>query len=84
MNHFAGEFETHLTVAHSSRADDEDRLRGWAERHGVKYTRIMLDRGATPDQPMLTVRGHGFLYADGGRAAPADRLSAPQIGRAHV
>ncbi|MGW4671592.1 hypothetical protein [Streptomyces sp. NPDC004324] len=63
MNHFAGEFETHLTVAHSSTADDEDRLRGWAERHGVKYTRIMLDRGATPDQPMLTVRGHGFLYA---------------------
>ncbi|GLY66584.1 hypothetical protein Atai01_32030 [Amycolatopsis taiwanensis] len=60
---FAGEFETHLTVVCTSMAGDEGRLRRWAERHRVKYTRIVLDRGATPDQPMLTVRGHGGLQA---------------------
>lgn len=58
MRDFAGDFETHLTVA-----GDEGRLRRWAEHHQVKYTRIVLDRGATPDQPMLTVRGHGVLPA---------------------
>ncbi|WP_254076079.1 hypothetical protein [Streptomyces sp. P3] len=42
-------------------AADEDRIRRWAEGHRAKYTRIVLDRGSTPDQPMLTVRGHGVL-----------------------
>jgi hypothetical protein len=31
--------------------------------HGLKYTRILLDRGATPDQPMLTLRARGSLAA---------------------
>ena len=57
----AGEFEIHLTVQPERGEDGEDRIRGWAEQHGFKYTRIMLDRGRTPDQPMLTYQGRGTL-----------------------
>lgn len=60
---FAGDFETHLTLESVTTTGDEERIRRWAERHRVKYTRIVLDRGATPYQPMLTVRGHGVLPA---------------------
>ncbi|MER6979198.1 hypothetical protein [Streptomyces carpinensis] len=59
--HFEGEFETHLTLAPQVGLDSDERIRGWAERHGLKYTRIVLDRGRTPDQPMLTCRGEGTL-----------------------
>jgi hypothetical protein len=55
---FEGLFESHLTVAPTA---DDERLRSLAERHGAKYTRIVLDRGSSPDQPMVTVRGHGVL-----------------------
>jgi hypothetical protein len=44
-------YEIHLTV--SADAPD-DRLRSWAESHGVKYTRIILDRGDHASQPMLS------------------------------
>ncbi|MCO8277739.1 hypothetical protein M1L60_44915 [Actinoplanes sp. TRM 88003] len=54
---FDGEFEIHLTV----RADPGPA--GYAEAHGLKYTRIVLDRGTTPDQPMLTARAHGPFAA---------------------
>ncbi|MFC9756444.1 hypothetical protein [Streptomyces sp. NPDC056921] len=71
---FDGEFETHLTVRLDPRADDgtgdareDGRLGRWAELNGLKLTRILLDRGATPDQPMLTERGRGSL--SGQRAA---------------
>ncbi|GAB3851629.1 hypothetical protein [Dactylosporangium cerinum] len=57
------DFETHFTVA------PDDRLADWAAAHGLKYTRIELDRGATADQPMLTSRGRGDLA--GRRAAAA-------------
>lgn len=60
MREFAGDFETHLTV---SPGGDHDRLESWAGRHGLKYARIVLDRGQAPDQPMLTVRGRGTLTA---------------------
>lgn len=50
-------FETHLTL------DFDERLPQWAGRHGLKYTRIRLDQGTTPDQPMLTRTGHGDLEA---------------------
>lgn len=52
-----GDFEIHLTL----RADP--RLAGLAAEHGLKYTRIVLDRGVTPDQPMLTLRTRGGLDA---------------------
>lgn len=55
---FEGLFESHLTVEPT---DDDERLRSLAQRHGAKYTRIVLDRGRSPDQPMVTVRGRGTL-----------------------
>ena len=66
MGDFAGAFETHLTVAPA----DDGLLQMWAERHGVKFSRIVLDRGQQQDQPMLTLRGHGTL-ADQRAAARA-------------
>ncbi|MEV4508207.1 hypothetical protein AB0K00_04525 [Dactylosporangium sp. NPDC049525] len=50
-----GDFETHFTVVY------DDRLPEWADRLGLKYTRIRLDRGACADQPMLTSTGRGDL-----------------------
>lgn len=85
MRDFAGEFETHFTVACASVAGEEDRIRRWAERHGVKFTRIVLDRGATRDQPMLTVRGHGLLPAQREAALTwTERLRAEGFGVARV
>ncbi|MGW3247515.1 hypothetical protein [Streptomyces sp. NPDC001070] len=69
--HFTGDFETHFTVP-APRPGDEERIRHWAARNGLKYTRIVLDRGAAPDQPMLTLRGRGDLP---GRRTAAERWS---------
>lgn len=44
-------YEIHLTVS-ADASDDE--LRSWAASHGVKYTRILLDRGEHASQPMLS------------------------------
>lgn len=78
MRDFAGDFETHLTVSvpTADRAVDEnhERLRLWAHQHGLKYTRIVLDRGHSTDQPMLTVRGRGTLPEQRGAAAAWTRL----------
>jgi len=52
-----GDFEIHLTLL------ADPRLAGVAAAHGLKYTRIVLDRGATPDQPMLTLHARGPLTA---------------------
>lgn len=65
---FTGDFETHVTVAAAGPATDTT-LREWAALRGAKYTRILLDAGRTPDQPMLTLRGHGTLTTQ--RAAAA-------------
>src|SRR5262245_59291125 len=54
-----GHFETHLTL--SAAEADDDQIGAWADAHGLKYTRIVLDRGQTPEQPMLTIRGRGTL-----------------------
>src|SRR5690242_434785 len=51
----AGDFEIHLTLL------SDARLAGLAAAHGLKYTHIVLDRGSTPDQPMLTLRTRGPL-----------------------
>ncbi|MET8952251.1 hypothetical protein [Streptomyces sp. NPDC004533] len=75
VREFAGEFEIHLTVRPDADADGEERIRLWAQRYGFKYTRIVLDRGRTPDQPMLTRSGRGTLDAQLATAREwADRL----------
>lgn len=58
---FRGEFETHLTVRPDAHTVSGARLERWAGQHGLKLTRIVLDRGAVPDQPMLTEQGRGTL-----------------------
>lgn len=54
----------HLTVRPpgGTLPDEGDKaLAGYAGRHGLKYTRIVLDQGTSPDQPMLTGSGSGTL-----------------------
>ncbi|MEU6188118.1 hypothetical protein [Nocardia sp. NPDC047038] len=55
---FAGEFEAHLTVRPPA---DESQLADWAAAHGLRYARILLDRGLTSDQPMLTFTRSGTV-----------------------
>ncbi|MDQ3789475.1 MAG: hypothetical protein M3422_19805, partial [Actinomycetota bacterium] len=54
---FSGDFEVHLTDS----AQEADALAAFASRRGAKFTHILLNRGDTPSQPMLTVRGSGTL-----------------------
>jgi len=60
---FAGEFETHLTVQLVA-ANGIDALRRWAEERSLKCTHIVLARGASASQPMLTREGKGTLSAE--------------------
>lgn len=55
----SGGFEFHITV----RAQDAAGLAAWAGERGVKFTHIVLARGETVSQPMLTVRAGGVLEA---------------------
>lgn len=52
---FDGDFEIHLTLL------ADPRLAAVAAAHGLKHTHIVLDRGTTPDQPMLTLLARGPL-----------------------
>jgi hypothetical protein len=52
-----GAFEIHLTVEARHGAG----LAAFAERHGVKFVHIVLDRGRFASQPMLTLPAHGTL-----------------------
>ncbi|MFJ1933224.1 hypothetical protein ACIOGZ_11250 [Kitasatospora sp. NPDC088160] len=52
-----GDFEVHLTVEPGA----AEALAGWADGHGLKFTHILLARGAAPSQPMLTLRANGSL-----------------------
>jgi hypothetical protein len=64
-------YEIHLTVAADA---SDDQLRSWAESHGVKYTRIVLDRGDHASQPMLSWLSDGTpasAEADARRTATA-------------
>lgn len=58
MADVSGDFELHITVPFRP-----DVLAAFAERHGVKFSHIELDRGYTPSQPMITIRGSGTLAA---------------------
>jgi hypothetical protein len=66
---FAGKFETHITVP-IEESVRIDALRAWAESRHLRFHHIVLDRGATPSQPMVSRRGHGTL--SGERAAVAE------------
>lgn len=57
---FAGEFETHLTLA-SMGIEEMAALREWGAGRDLKYVYILLDRGAQPSQPMVTWRTAGIL-----------------------
>jgi len=69
----AEEFETHLTVRPGGAADLPSLL-AWAQAHGLKCTHIVLERGASASQPMLTKRGQGSLAEE--------RAAATEIARA--
>jgi hypothetical protein len=69
-------YETHLTVGCGDQAGVEA-LREWARAGGVKFTHIVLARGRTVSQPMLTVRGGGGVDVQRDAAeALAGRLRA--------
>ncbi len=55
---FIGKFETHITVCLNN-LDEVNRLYQWSVRHGLKCLHIVLDRGVTASQPMLTRHGWG-------------------------
>jgi hypothetical protein len=59
MTTYVGDFEIHLTVSVAGSA--VDRLAAWAASRGVKFAHVVLARGDTASQPMLTVRGSGGL-----------------------
>jgi hypothetical protein len=66
--HFPGEFETHLTVR---LADGQtiDSLRAAPAARGLKCTHIVLPRGRSASQPMLTREGRGTLAGELAEAA---------------
>jgi hypothetical protein len=57
---FTGKFETHLTV-HLETPSEMTRLKQWSTDHHVKFLHIILDRGSSRSQPMLTHHGEGNL-----------------------
>ena len=56
-----GDFEFHITVSGDEAAAAG--LAAWAGQRGVKFTHIVLARGETVSQPMLTVRSKGTTEA---------------------
>jgi hypothetical protein len=58
VDEVSGAFEVHLTVR-----EPVDRLAEFARRHALKFSHIMLDRGDTPSQPMVTFSAQGELAA---------------------
>jgi hypothetical protein len=67
---FTGEFETHLTIS-LDKTNRIEALQDWAAQHNLKCLHIVLDRGVTVSQPMLTRYGRGGLS---GELAKAERL----------
>lgn len=57
---FTGPFETHITVSVKD-LDEVEKLHQWSADRGLKCLHILLDRGTTPSQPMLTRWGEGSL-----------------------
>jgi hypothetical protein len=69
---FDGEFETHVTVR-AEGPDGIDALRSFAGRDRRKFHHIVLDRGRTPSQPMVSRRGRGSLSGELAAAADLSR-----------
>ncbi len=69
-NDVTGEFETHLTIDCAD--PDVADLEGWAATRGMKLTHIVLARGRTPSQPMLTLLGTGTLRQQQDAAAAVE------------
>ncbi|MEG4572990.1 hypothetical protein QUA56_09875 [Microcoleus sp. N3A4] len=57
---FTGKFETHITVSLKD-LDRVEALEQWGINHGLKLLHIVLDRGVTVSQLMLTRHGRGSL-----------------------
>jgi hypothetical protein len=57
-----GDFEAHITVA-TDEPGTVTALEHYAALHDMKFTHILLLRGRTPDQPMLTVQRSGTAVA---------------------
>lgn len=57
-----GDFEAHITVE-AADPGMSILLEQYAAQHDMKFTHIVLLRGRTPDQPMLTVRRSGTAGA---------------------
>jgi hypothetical protein len=76
---FTGDFETHLTVRLPADVPAESSvaaLRATPDASGLKCTHIVLARGRTPSQPMLTLAGQGTLsHALAAADALRDRLA---------
>ncbi|WP_241562506.1 hypothetical protein [Streptomyces hoynatensis] len=66
-----GELETHLTV--DCPASGVGELAAWAAGRGLGFVHIVLARGRSRSQPMVTLRGNGSAA---GRAAETGRLAA--------
>jgi hypothetical protein len=86
---FDGELETHVTVALDDDAPNGAlaRLRTWAASRGLKFTHIVLARGRTPSQPMLTQHTRGTLsdaLALAGEMAGALRAERFVVSRVKV
>ena len=73
---FDGQFETHVTARADGPAGVEA-LRAWADRRSIKFHHIVLDRGRTPSQPMVTRQGTGTLT---GQLAAAAELARELAG----
>lgn len=56
------EFEIHLTIAARTEGDT-DRAARFAHANGIKFAHIVLPRGASPSQPMLSWRARGAFEA---------------------
>ncbi|NSC24729.1 hypothetical protein FM076_27670 [Streptomyces albus subsp. chlorinus] len=63
LSRFSGEFEIHLTVDGGCPALPSGALAARAAERGWKYAHIVLDRGRTPSQPMVTLDAEGTFDA---------------------
>lgn len=76
MNHY----ETHLTLA-TDEIPSLKTISDWAVAAGFKWTRIELEGGDTPDQPMVTFQGNGSLAEQQQRVSDVSQEILQRGGR---
>lgn len=64
---FEGEFETHITV-NLSQSEQWEYFAKWCQSRDLKCVHIVLERGLTASQPMITRHGTGTLAQELGKA----------------